>query len=73
MTEPEGKNAICTVVIPVPVPQIKQFSRWRVFCALFNPKAHFTTCDTLVHQCYTETAQYSNRMIDRFRSGRSII
>jgi hypothetical protein len=35
---------ILTIHLPVPVPVIKTISRWRVFLAVFNPRAHFTTC-----------------------------
>lgn len=45
---------ILTVKVPVPVPEIKTFSRWRVFLALFDRKAHFTTCDTLQYQLHRE-------------------
>jgi hypothetical protein len=46
---------ILTIHLPVPVPAIKTISRWRVFLALFNPRAHFTTCEELKHQLYRET------------------
>lgn len=46
---------ILTIKVPVPVPEIKLYSRWRVFLALFDRRAHFTTCDTLQHQLYRET------------------
>jgi hypothetical protein len=46
---------ILTIHLPVPVPVIKTISRWRVFLALFNPHAHFTTCSELQHQLCRET------------------
>jgi len=46
---------ILTIHLPVPVPVIKTISRWRVFLALFNPRAHFTTCTELKHQLCRET------------------
>ena len=46
---------ILTIHLPVPVPVIKTLPRWRVFLALFNPRAHFTTCEELKHQLYSET------------------
>jgi hypothetical protein len=46
---------ILTIHLPVPVPAIKTISRWRVFLALFNPRAHFTTCTELRHQLCRET------------------
>ena len=36
---------ILTIHLPVPVPAIKTIPRCRVFLALFNPRAHFTTCE----------------------------
>ena len=46
---------ILTIHLPVPVPTIKTIPRWKVFLALFNPRAHFTTCTELNHQLYRET------------------
>jgi hypothetical protein len=46
---------ILTIDLPVPVPVIKTISRWRVFLALFNPRAHFTTCEELRQQIANET------------------
>jgi hypothetical protein len=40
-------NEFLTVKVPVPIPEINTFSRWRVFLALFDPKSHFTTCETI--------------------------
>jgi len=45
---------ILTIHLPVPVPSVKTISRWRVFLALFNPRAHFTTCEELQHQLQKE-------------------
>ena len=45
---------ILTIHLPVPVPAIKTISRWRVFLSLFNPRAHFTTCEELRHQLCRE-------------------
>jgi hypothetical protein len=55
MSQPDNTVNILTVKVPVPVPEIKQFSRWQVFKALFNPRAHFTTCESLKHQLTRET------------------
>lgn len=49
------RRDILTIKVPVPVPQIKKFSRWQVFLALFDPKTHFTTCETLHIALHTET------------------
>lgn len=57
-------NIILTIKVPVPVPEIKSFSRWRVFLALFDPKAHFTTCDTLRCQLARETEVTARRIAD---------
>lgn len=45
---------ILTINVPVPVPAIKTFSRWRMFFSLFNPHAHFTTCEALNYQIERE-------------------
>jgi len=45
---------ILTLHLPVPVPVIKTISRWKVFLALLNPRAHFTTCTELRHQICRE-------------------
>lgn len=55
-----------TIHLPVPVPAIKTISRWRVFLALFNPRAHFTTCTELQHQLYRETEVLSKLSTDAF-------
>lgn len=52
--------------VAVPVPEIKKFSRWRVFFALFNPWSHFTTCDTLQYQLYKETEAMTTNAIANF-------
>jgi hypothetical protein len=55
---------ILTIKVPVPVPEIKTYSRWRVFLALFDRKAHFTTCDTLRYQLAQETELMTRKLID---------
>jgi hypothetical protein len=63
---------ILMVEIPVPVPEIKMYSRWRVFLSLFNPKAHFTTCDTLQHQLRMETKIFATESMERWKKNRWI-
>jgi hypothetical protein len=46
---------ILTIHLAVPVPAIKTIPRWKVFLALFDPRAHFTTCAELRHQLCRET------------------
>lgn len=55
---------ILTIKVPVPVPAIKTFSRWRVFLALFDPRSHFTTCDTLKYQLHRETEVTTRKMVE---------
>lgn len=55
---------ILTIKVPVPVPEIKTYSRWQVFLALFDRNAHFTTCDTLRHQLHRETQLTTQSMVD---------
>lgn len=58
---------VLVLKVPVPVPQIKRFSRWQMFLALFNPKAHFTTCDTLQHQLHMETENWTKSALQRYK------
>jgi hypothetical protein len=58
---------ILTIHLPVPVPAIKTISRWRVFLALFNPRAHFTTRQELRHQLCRDTEALANFHIDNLR------
>ena len=46
---------ILKISLPVPVPEIKRFSRWQVLKALFDRKAHFTTCEALQLHLHNET------------------
>lgn len=55
---------ILTIKVPVPVPEIKTYSRWQVFLALFDRRSHFTTCDTLRHQLAVETERSTRAMLD---------
>ncbi len=57
-------DSILTIKVPVPVPEIKRFSRWRVFLALFDRNAHFTTCDTLRHQLARETEVTTRQTVE---------
>ena len=65
---------ILTIRLPVPVPVIKTIPRWRVFLALFNPRAHFTTCTELKHQLCRETETAARLHADNLcRENRRII
>jgi hypothetical protein len=55
---------ILTIKVPVPVPEIKEYSRWQVFLALFDRRSHFTTCDTLRHQLTRETEITTHQTVD---------
>lgn len=58
---------ILTITVPVPVPEIKRWSRWQVFLALFDRNAHFTTCDTLRHQLQQETVATAEQQKGRWK------
>lgn len=58
---------ILTIHLPVPVPAIKTISRWKVFLALFNLRAHFTTCAELRHQLCRDTEATANLHADTLR------
>jgi len=66
---PYGDN-ILHVKVAVPVPEIKTFSRWRVFVALFNPRSHFTTCETLQYQLRREIEALATSAITRFNKAK---
>jgi hypothetical protein len=59
---------ILTIKVPIPVPEIKTYSRWQVFLALFDRRSHFTTCDTLLHQLALETELTTQHMLDKWRT-----
>jgi hypothetical protein len=63
-----GNKNILTIKLPVPVPAIKTIPRWRVFLALFNPRAHFTTCTELKHQLCRETEATARFHADNLRN-----
>lgn len=65
MDKPFNNREILTIKVPVPVPEIKRFSRWQVFLALFDPKAHFTTCTSLQSKLYVETERTARHMVDK--------
>jgi len=57
-------DKILVLRVPVPVPEIRSFSRWQVFLALFNPKAQFTTCERLQHRLVAETEMMAHSMVN---------
>lgn len=65
-TKPKENDVeVLTIKVPVPVPEIKRYSRWQVFKALFSKDVQFTTCEALQIQLKTEVERSTKSMADK--------